>query len=907
MEFKAIVKSFSLSAALLLPTTGYADDTDLYLAPPPGGVAPEPLIMMIIDLKSNNLSSAICTYDGGGADECFGLVGSELYGFLQDAVATYGQDYSTGKVNRFDIFCAVFAAVFDRLITDTPPKIARFGFMLSHNEQTSDGGYMLRGFRQHLAGDSNGAIAELLTKLYSLPDPGQAATFTATPPVACVATAGAVTMVKDGVTFSVNNDAKEDGEQLTFTITGTGTATKAINVNLTAEDDTASAATDYVDYTGSFGVAKFDVLAGETLATVTVNANTDAVFEPVEQLFLQLRSPPETALASGKICNKGAGAEVVIDDVTVQEGTTAQFTVSFSTAPTVDDLVVNYDVIAGSAMPPDIALVSGGEVTLAVGADPLDSITISVPTVADADTSGPETFQVILNSVLTSGGAASGYSISDATGDGTISENSTCADGGKYDHKYQGAELYFELFRYLIGGPVLQGHSALDDFGSNPATNLDTECYEPGLVGALKWDTTIENGAGTEYETPLVNDTECSSVHAIDLMFGVAQQEADLNTTIALAKSANGIDQDLGTSDPFAAMIAWMNENDLSSNDYPEWDPGTNPAPDGDHSVTTHIIKLGGPSGQFTPYVSAGADLREVDQDDFSAIVDAITETITDILSVSTTFVAASIPVQVFNRADVDENVFLALFRTDATSPPKPSWFGNLKKLKLVDDGVTFTLVAADDLTTTAVASDGRVRYDALTFWTDATALPPVMDPLAAYDIDAGSTEQGSKVNQRDGRFVGRGAAGHKIPGFRDPTAPAANDANAGRRGPPGLANAVTLPSNSEMPPRMVYTQALGPDGVASSGDDLPLIVGTDGVTSGDGLAAINDDGSGAGSVAEILQSSFGGPAAADPAISEDYVCYVRGVEDCATGLARTWLMADALHSRPLPVNYGDQ
>lgn len=43
------------------------------------------------------------------------------------------------------------------------------------------------------------------------------------------------------------------------------------------------------------------------------------------------------------------------------------------------------------------------------------------------------------------------------------------------------AELYFEMFRYLTGGPVKSGHWGDNDYTGQQTKNLDEECYLPGL------------------------------------------------------------------------------------------------------------------------------------------------------------------------------------------------------------------------------------------------------------------------------------------------------------------------------------------------------------------------------------------------------------------------------------------
>ena len=133
-------------------------------------------------------------------------------------------------------------------------------------------------------------------------------------------------------------------------------------------------------------------------------------------------------------------------------------------------------------------------------------------------------------------------------------------------------------------------------------------------------------------------------------------------------------------------------------------------------------------------------------------LVANLQEIFKQILSVSTTFVAASVPVNVFNRSEVTDNVFIALFQVDEKA--RPYWVGNVKKLKLngANDS-TDGAVLVDANGTPAVAADGRIRFDAQTFWTVPGALP-------APDLDAG------EVAGRDGRVVSRGGAGQKTPGL---------------------------------------------------------------------------------------------------------------------------------------------
>ena len=100
----------------------------------------------------------------------------------------------------------------------------------------------------------------------------------------------------------------------------------------------------------------------------------------------------------------------------------------------------------------------------------------------------------------------------------------------------------------------------------------------------------------------------------------------------------------------------------------------------------------------------------------------------------------------VFNRSEITDNVFIALFQVDENA--RPYWVGNVKKLRLAganDPTAAGELVDANG--NPAIAADGRIRFDALTSWTIPGSLPPP-------DLDTG------EVDGRDGRVVARGGAG---------------------------------------------------------------------------------------------------------------------------------------------------
>ena len=63
------------------------------------------------------------------------------------------------------------------------------------------------------------------------------------------------------------------------------------------------------------------------------------------------------------------------------------------------------------------------------------------------------------------------------------------------------------------------------------------------------------------------------------------------------------------------------------------------------------------------------------------AIVDAINTALSDILSVSSTFAAVTLPLSATNRAQSKNQVYIGMFRPDQSA--KPRWFGNLKRYQI--------------------------------------------------------------------------------------------------------------------------------------------------------------------------------------------------------------------------------
>jgi type IV pilus assembly protein PilY1 len=408
---------------------------------------------------------------------------------------------------------------------------------------------------------------------------------------------------------------------------------------------------------------------------------------------------------------------------------------------------------------------------------------------------------------------------------------------GNVSHKYQGAELFFELYRYLSGQGIWSGHVGFLDYQSNDRKNLDFDSP------ALDWDAGIESGSN--YITPLSKLASCSKLFTVNFMFQVSQQDSNSNTEIAKTIANGGFGVNPGNSDTFRNVVEWLNDSDLADGMH-----GTVPDIDGVQNITSYFIVDPTKINQTTTgYSRAGGtgiplSLSGNPQD----LIDTLTEILSQILSVSSTFVASSVPVNTFNRAEIVDNIYIALFQTDPDS--KAAWQGNVKKLKIdgLDTGAPFI---RDTSPNAAFATDGRLRFDAVTYWTDPATLLPA-DP----DLN--------EVPGADGRAIMRGGSGQNTPGFVSGPVEVS--------GSPG-----TL--NSDGARQLFYD---------SSGS----------------LVALNADGA----TATALQGALG---AVDATEAEELLKFARGQDiddlDADTDVTepRDWLVGDTLHSRPLPLNYG--
>lgn len=418
-------------------------------------------------------------------------------------------------------------------------------------------------------------------------------------------------------------------------------------------------------------------------------------------------------------------------------------------------------------------------------------------------------------------------------------------------HKLQPKETYLEWHRYLNGGEVLNGTLTQGNFNSGN-TNSPTPDYDASLIDTL--------GSGTygDYITPFTDPAACTKLYSMIVAMNADNQDDDWNDEIEDEMT------ELDRQSTIEHLLRWMHRIDtnlighMNENVYMQ---------------KTWVISDSGSVGHTRDWADAGGTGSPLDLEDPAALQDELDNAFKEVISVSSTFVAASVPVNVFNQAESLDNLYVALFQAKSTI----DWPGNLKKLRLVDnfdpadpnnpdarDGIFDEAVDVNgDPGFESVGDDrGRITFDAETYWTDTATLPAATGTTIPIGVD--------------GREVARGGAGQKIDGFV---------AYGGNNHFIGDTNTDATVFGDG--PRQVF---LEPSSVtngsqnAFTGFNVPSTIP---------------------SYAKALLDPNDPTSLSDDDV-RDYARYGRGqdVDNNSTN-ARSWLLTDIIHSRPFALNYG--
>ncbi|MUH01297.1 DUF4347 domain-containing protein, partial [Scytonema sp. UIC 10036] len=211
---------------------------------------------------------------------------------------------------------------------------------------------------------------------------------------------GVVTITNDDAlpTVTIDDVTSNEGETATLTVSLSNPSSQSIDVSYSVTDGTATTADG--DYTAP-SESTITFAPGETSKTITVSTSTDNKFEPDETLKVTLATDSNANLGTKKegvvtISNDDALPNINIsDDVTINEGGTATFTLTLSN-PSEQLITVNYTTSDGSATTTDDDYENLNVSTLTFAPGEI-SKTITVVTKHDNKFEENETFSIQLS------------------------------------------------------------------------------------------------------------------------------------------------------------------------------------------------------------------------------------------------------------------------------------------------------------------------------------------------------------------------------------------------------------------------------------------------------------------------------------------------------------------------------
>lgn len=391
---------------------------------------------------------------------------------------------------------------------------------------------------------------------------------------------------------------------------------------------------------------------------------------------------------------------------------------------------------------------------------------------------------------------------------------------------FQAKEAYAEIVHYLAGNDVYNA----------PLARWD------GLTGVLTRDTTVELANGN-YKKPAL---ECRTANVLNVMLTNNIRDSESDAT--LRSYFSGL--------PGSGAITLGNVVQQAAS------PGFKDNANRDISLRSFFVVQNLLTSTSTLANAGATVLSYTNSLGLLGLGQSIANLLKPVLNVDASLLTPSLTADLVTPSAVREEAFFSLFKPDVNQ--KPRWPGNLKKLKVrTDTSGNFQYYDANSML--AIASDGRIATNALTFWTDTAKLGTAT---------------------RDGRSSTLGGAGQKIPGYV-----------FGGGGAPGRAN-------SQSARQLFYDKLTGASSLLSLG-----ALDADTATTTAVTELVTDTGATAETAATC------GTAKTAAQVNQEILLYARGYDtgsSCAGSkgvstavVGRDWMHGALLHSRPVAINYG--
>lgn len=409
-------------------------------------------------------------------------------------------------------------------------------------------------------------------------------------------------------------------------------------------------------------------------------------------------------------------------------------------------------------------------------------------------------------------------------------------------HGYAPKETYFEWFRYLNAGTAISGTQTSGNFG-----------FANGEKIRPDFDAAALDPQRSSYKSPFEGGDNCPKLFSIVTAINPSSSDNKLDPVIA-ADNFEGLGIGGSGGLGFTDFLARLHE--------PDRDLVKDSLLAGPNALQKTWVIADVHNARIAEELAvAGQTGSPLDIDSPAGLEASLVIAFKQMLGISSTFVSSTIPTTVVKHGSSHDN----LFAVSIKASPTQNWAGNIKKFKLRDlnaDGSFDDIIDATRPDPKPAFSEGgpnsgRISFDALSFWTDVSSLPDISPALAPVDAN--------------GSVVTRGGAGQKIPGF---VADATHDIGQSNTGVAGVTS------------RQVFLEP------ARSASDRPEPFRNFDVSTQ--------------TLAEPGLKSFLGDERMGDGAALDLIRWGRGQDASNNRVgARTWILSDSLHSRPLVINYG--
>lgn len=226
------------------------------------------------------------------------------------------------------------------------------------------------------------------------------------------------------------------------------------------------------------------------------------------------------------------------------------------------------------------------------------------------------------------------------------------------------------------------------------------------------------------------------------------------------------------TSSPFYAMPTHNDSSGLYADEWSRFMYQTDiyGTLDGVQNITSYAIAALGPSCKAdypalltSVAANGGGKYFAVDANAADAIVQAFLKILNEVQAVNSVFASSSLPVSVNTQGTFLNQVFIGMFRPDASGNPR--WLGNLKQYQFLLDPNTQAVSLGDSLGNSAISSAGTgfISPNAVSFWTcggnpNVRTCSPVADPTSGFWVNQ-PQGAGGAYDLPDGELVEKGGA----------------------------------------------------------------------------------------------------------------------------------------------------